>query len=147
MEDDIKTRFDSILQLIAERDRLYSERAVKQDKAVELALAAVEKQTMLSLEAQREVAHKAEQAQHEYNITHNDLIRRMDKQYEETVSRREYLPAHEDLRREISTLREARVEYQGANEAKAAFTNNIKWVIGLLVVLLGGLMYQFLKHL
>ena len=71
----------------------------------------------------------------------------MDKQYEETVSRREYLPAHEDLRREISTLREARVENQGANEAKAAFTNNIKWVIGLLVVLLGGLMYQFLKHL
>ena len=97
-------------KLMKERDRLYQERHTSNEKSVAAALAAVEKQTTLSFESQKEAVRKAEQSQKEYNSTHNDLLRRMDKQYEDTFPRREFTQVHADLTARIDLETKSRMD-------------------------------------
>lgn len=147
MEDEVcKLQLDALRQLLDERQRYNDERARQQERAVDKALEAVETQTKLSLESQKEAAHKAEQSQRDYNVTHNDLLRRMDKQYEDTLSRREYNVAHENLREEIDGLRKELAKQSGEKEAKKTSADNAKWIIGLLVAILVAVIYHLATH-
>src|ERR1039458_8722429 len=128
---------------VEKHDRLYSERHLTHEREVAAALVAVEKQTGLSLAAQRTSADKVEQYQAEYNKTHNDLMRRMDKQAEEYVTRREYL----GLVNSISDLRETRSEVVGETTVKVSTANTVKWFIGVLAASVGGLIVYTLQHL
>jgi len=157
MDDAYKTRMDAIEKLIDERHARYEERAIRQEKAIDdtllslqrqnaLSLVAVEKQTALALEAQRDSAHKAEIAQTHYNETHNDLLRRMDKQYDEMVTRREYVTANDAIREAIDELKKELSHQAGEKEAKKTSSDNVKWIIGLLAALIVGLAYHMFQH-
>ena len=79
-------KLEVVEAMLKERDRLYTERAIAQGVAVAAALA-----------AQKEAATKAEHYQAEYNVQHNDLMRKMDHQVETFISRPEYTTAHLEL--------------------------------------------------
>ena len=141
-------KISTVIQVQSERDRLYGERAITQDASVATALEAVKIQTALSLASQGEVQHRAEIAQDRYNITHNDLLHKMDKQYEMMIPRAEFTLLHAELvhrvdvetsarmndhtavEREIATLREARSESVGEATARQSAANTAKWLIG-----------------
>ena len=76
----------AIREIMNERDRMYTERASSQSTAVAAALA-----------AQKEASIKTENYQKDYNVQHNDLMRKMDHQAESFVSRPEYMAAHIEL--------------------------------------------------
>jgi hypothetical protein len=80
----------SLKELVNERDRLYTERATSQSTAVAAALA-----------AQKEAAIKAEHYQSDYNIQHNDLMRKMDHQAELFIRRDEYTSSHSDFSKRL----------------------------------------------
>jgi len=110
---------------------ILEERSMQADKALGLAF-----------DAQKEAAKKQLEAQHEYNVTHNDLMRRMDKQAEEMINRREYNINHEILRNLIGDMKATLDKAEGAIAARMISSANVKWVIGLLLALLGVLGYH-----
>lgn len=155
--DTLREELNTIRQVMEERHKLYNERAKHQEVAVNLALAGVEKQTALALQSQKEAANKLESTQSTYNTTHNDLLRRMDKQYEEMISRREHSVFQEtirleasnmrkDLQTEIDSLKAEQLRQEGSTDTKKLHSDNVKWVIGLTVMILAALIYHLLTH-
>jgi DNA anti-recombination protein RmuC len=86
VNDHAYCKLEVVEAMLRERDRLYTERAQSQQIAVAAALA-----------AQKEAATKAEHYQADYNVQHNDLMRKMDHQVETFIGRSEYTTAHTEL--------------------------------------------------
>src|ERR1039458_1282598 len=76
----------ALRDIVNERHTLYGERAIANGTAVAAALA-----------AQKEASQKTENYQKDYNVQHNDLMRKMDHQAEAFVSRSEYFASHKDI--------------------------------------------------
>jgi len=157
-----------LARIVEERDRLYEERHEANEKAVAAAFCAGEKQTATALENQKESVRKAEESQKEYNRTHNDLLKRMDKQYEELFPRREFTQLHQDLinrvdsghmtlskemqhlreffNSEIADLKESRSESLGEKTASARAAATGKWIIGILSVAATALLVNLVHY-
>lgn len=98
-------RIDGVERLATERDRLYKERADAAKEQVGVAFNAAEKAKVAS-----------DSAQHEYNIGHNDLIRKMDAQHKETLPREEASNEFKSVRAEVDRLR---TDVQGLRESRS----------------------------
>lgn len=76
-------------ELMDERDKRYTERDRDRQAEVEKALTAAKEQTNAAFAASKEAITEAKKAQDSYNLTHNDLIRKMEKQASDTMPRLE----------------------------------------------------------
>jgi hypothetical protein len=83
----------------------------------------------------KEAIRKSEEAQALYNTTHNDLIRRLDKQNEDFLSRREFSAAHEALRAEIAVLREFKIAVASKEQIAEKVETHKEWGIGVWVAI------------
>jgi len=70
----------------------------------------------------------------------------MDKQYDEMVTRREYVTANDAIREAIDELKKELSHQAGEKEAKKTSSDNVKWIIGLLAALIVGLAYHMFQH-
>ena len=124
-----------------ERDRRYEDRFKAQETAVAAALASSEKLTGAAFAASKEAIVKAETAQTTYNTSHNDLTRKMDEQYKQMMPRPESDAKFEardekieELKKEISVLREARSKSGGREEVVIERRARSEWIIGLFIM-------------
>lgn len=72
----LKEHFEKLLD---QKDKYYERIFLEKDNAINIALQAAEKASL-----------KTEQAQRDYNATHNDLLRKMDEQYKVMIPRAEF---------------------------------------------------------
>jgi len=93
---ELTAELDGLRQLMDERDKWYGERDRDRQLAVEKALAAAEKATASAFAASKEAIVKAEEGQKAYNLSHNDLLKKLDDQHKVTMPRSEA-----DLRFEV----------------------------------------------
>lgn len=129
-------KFDSLKEILDERDRLYKERDESRKTAVDAALTAVKEQTKDSFVASEKAIVKAEEAQKAYNSSHNDLARKMDDQNKATMPRPE-------AQQRFSALEEKIVIVSTAVAAATAGSKSMKdlwgWIVGALS--LGALLF------
>lgn len=166
----VQERLNTVIQVQTERHALYDERNRNTEHSTATALKAVEQQTALALSNQHEAAAKAEIAQDRYNVTHNDLIRRSDKQYEALVPRIEHdkvisdlvaridaearfrMNDREALAKEVAALREFRSAENARSEHTASDRVQQNWSSGqitAIAIAIGGwviTMLAFLLH-
>lgn len=98
-------KYGSLEKILDERDRLYKERDDARRTAVDAALMAVKEQTKASFDASEKAIVKAEEAQKQYNQSHNDLARKMDDQNKATMPRMETETRFRVLEEKINELR------------------------------------------
>jgi hypothetical protein len=101
------SKLDALNGKLDERDKLYTERDTSRRTAVEAALTAVKEQTKQSFDASEKAIVKAEDAQKSYNISHNDLARKMDDQNKATMPRTETESRFHAVEEKITALRDA----------------------------------------
>ncbi len=68
---------------------------------LEAVLREKDKAIINALASAKEAASKTEQAQRDYNVTHNDLLRKMDQQYSNMVPRQEFMAYKESAEQAI----------------------------------------------
>jgi excinuclease UvrABC helicase subunit UvrB len=124
-----------IERLIDERDRLYNERHANSLQAIKDALLAQKELTNAAFAASKEAILKAEQSQNSYNAGHNDLMKKMDKQYSEMIPRSTFEQAIKSIEDKINDLRESRSANAGAGTGKAALWAYVLGGAGLLMSL------------
>lgn len=146
----------------AERERRYTDnlaalsaitvaRFEAGEKAVSAAFAAQAQLTQTIFRASEQAITKAETAQVSYNLAHNDLTRKMERQYETMVPRemlasvikgleekRDALIAgisdrHELVRAEVAGLRESRAELAGKASQLSVVAVTVMGIINLLM--------------
>jgi hypothetical protein len=86
---ELTAEIDGLRELLNERNKWYGERDKDRQLAVDKALAAAEKATAAAFAASKEAIVKAEDGQKAYNVSHNDLLKRLDQQHGETLPRTE----------------------------------------------------------
>ena len=91
---EIVADLDGLRDLMNERDRRYSELRKDDREAVEAAFAASEKAIV-----------KAEQAQTAYNVSHNDLSRKLDDQNKATIPRPEIMALFGAVDQKLESMR------------------------------------------
>jgi len=134
--------------IVDERDRLYAERDNSRRTAVEAALAAVKEQTRASFEASEKAIVKAEEAQRAYNLSHNDLARKMDEQNKATMPRSETETRFRALEEKVNEARTSRASDSGAASGQKAVKDETRANIAIALSFLGllaGLLYATLK--
>lgn len=67
----------------------------------EVLLREKDKAIINALASAKEAAAKTEQAQRDYNVTHNDLLRKMDQQYNNMIPRPEFMAYKESAEQAI----------------------------------------------
>jgi hypothetical protein len=131
---------EGLEQLLEERDRRYEERFEAQQSAVAAAFAAQEKLNQFSTTSAKEAITKAENAQNAYNLSHNDLLRKMDEQSKsidrDMVSRREYQANHQALVEKIDVLRESKSNTEGVASEKKESRGQTNWMVGIAITLI-----------
>ena len=80
---------DGLRRVMDERDKMYTERAMRDRLALEAALIAAKEVTATSFSASKEAIAKADTAQHEYNIRSNEFRGQLDDQAKRLISRSE----------------------------------------------------------
>ncbi len=124
--------------LMLERDRRYEDRFKAQEIAVTAALSAQKEMTGSAFASSEKAIVKAEEAQRAYNLSHNDLVRKMDEQYKHMMPRSECEKAidgqiirlndlkesiHQvrlEIMKEIVSLRESRSSIEGHTSGLSA---------------------------
>ena len=138
-------------ELCNERDRRYTERFESIEQANSAALLALAKQTELLSQSNQKAVDTALANQKDYNVSHNDLTKKMDTQYKEMVSRGEYTTAHaalvERLDEKASTISERIVSIEkqlaqstGRSMAGSTQIMTVVLILGLLINMGLGLM-------
>ena len=87
----MKAELRSVKELEVERDKRYSERDSSRQDEMKNAVASSKEQSNISFIASKEAVTEAKKSQDAYNTTHNDLVRKMERQSAETISRVEVL--------------------------------------------------------
>jgi len=111
-----------------ERDRRYEDRFVAQKTAIQDALLSQDKLTQAAFAAAEKAISKSEASQNSYNATHNDLTRKMDAQYKDTLPRVEAESKFRGIEDKIADLRESRSESGGQRQQS-------HWAIALAVTI------------
>jgi len=144
VQEYVSMRFDALERFIDERDRRYEERFLAQQEAVTAALAAVAEQNRQAAVALKETMAKTELAQSVYNVSHNDLAKKMDADRQEVsrtmIPRAEYVISHEALiekidriQADLQSLKEYKSELGGKELKGAADQSRQQWVIGIII--------------
>jgi hypothetical protein len=127
---DLRTYIEAIIN---ERQKSTDDKFKASDVAIAAALIAKDKAVEAAFLAAREASAKTEQAQNIYNNGHNDLLRKMNEQYNHMMPREEVITRInaidekiEQGRTEIISLREYRSQNKGTTEYK---TQNAIYVI------------------
>jgi hypothetical protein len=102
--DVVHVKVSALRELLDERDRRYEERDRDFKNFVN--------STFLSNE---KAIAKAEQAQRDYNVAHNDLARKLDEQNKATIPRAECEARFRGLEENIVSLREAVTSFGGVS--------------------------------
>jgi phosphopantetheinyl transferase (holo-ACP synthase) len=89
-----EARFKAVDIIVEERHQLYTERFKADEKAVDTAFA-----------ASKEAVIKSDSAQKDYNVTHNDITRKMDDQYKMMLPYAEANRRFESLEEKIDDVR------------------------------------------
>lgn len=105
--------FRFLLQIIDERDRQYNLRFEASEKLVATEVRALRETTTAMMGAFKEAMQKAEQAQGQYNTSHNDLARKMEAQYQHMMPREEASGKIDDLKEAVSELQKSRCQVEG----------------------------------
>jgi hypothetical protein len=106
-------RLDYLERLAAERDRRYEERFHAVEKLVASELRALVDSRSAMIDSFKAAVAKTEQAQNAWNTQHNDLVRKMEDQYQHMMPREEALGKFDDIKQAIADLRESRSESHG----------------------------------
>lgn len=155
-------KWSSVKTVMDERHALYQERAQSQKVAVDDALKAQKELTTQAFSASEKAIVKAEDAQKAYNLSHNDLLKKMDllvpkaeaqlkwettdKEVQENRRElgmmREMIPRElgilrQDLMREIAGLRESRSEGTGERISRGLTQQRQQWSIGVVIAVAG----------
>jgi hypothetical protein len=133
IKEHFERRFDALLAVQDERDRLYKERDESRRTAVDAALTAVKEQTKASFDASEKAIVKAEEAQRAYNLSHNDLARKMDEQNKATMPRTETESRFRAIEEKISELREERSGGHGHDQGGKSVKDETRANMALLV--------------
>lgn len=156
---EVVAELDGLRQLLDERNKWYGERDKDRQLAVDKALAAVEKQTASAFEAakeansaaivaQKESALKTEESQKQYNVGHNDLIRKMDDQNKATMPRTETESRFKNLEEKLALLTGSfsagSGAQQGAKSVKDETRSNMALVISVAAVAVA-VLFHFIK--
>jgi len=127
---ELAAEIENIHALLEERDRRYEERNTANKDAVKAAF-----------DASKEAIAEAKRAQDAYNSTHNDLVRKMERQSADMVTRADNDSRHQsldlrvsDLRAQITALMSAA---QGSSKVKDESRANISLAVAAIAVLLG----------
>jgi hypothetical protein len=88
---------------------------------------------------------KAEQAQNAYNLTHNDLARKMDHQYDQMMPRPEANAKFEAITKEVNDLRESRGESVGGRERGQRDRSQNLVIVGLVISTVLGLLLALVE--
>ena len=170
LETIINERCNRLESIVNERDKQYDMRFRAAEIAVNAALASQQKNTADAFLASENAIEKAENAQKEYNIAHNDLSRKLDEQNKATVPRPETTALfkaadeklaalqsnydskieaiRENLTREIAGLRESRSAGEGKTTGANALWGYIVGGFGLLLGMIGtitAIIFHFVK--
>lgn len=137
----VDAREKATTALLREQDRRYALNFRAARAHTKSGLAALKELTTQAFASSREAIQKAEKGQDSYNSTHNDLTRKMDKQYSDTLPRAEAAAEFhrvdekiEELKREITGLRESRSEGSGRFQQEGTGRAQMNWTIGLVVL-------------
>jgi len=146
---------DALRELMDERDRRYEDRFNAQQKAVEAALAAQEKQTLAAFNSGEKAIAKQEAAQASYNERTNEFRGQLADQARTFIPRieteqgfkqvaleierirEEIRREHDGLKKEIASLRETRSAIEGAGTKQAKDVSMIVAIIGAITAILG----------
>ena len=160
----LESKLEFISTLLEERDSRYKERFDTQEKHTDKLFEAKDKSVEVAFLNSKEAISKAEEAQASYNLSHNDLARRMDEQYKSMVPTKEaqlkwdaidketselrkefyilrdMLPKEinglrSELMKEISSLRESRSEQGGGARVLEAAHSQHNWSVGIIVAI------------
>jgi phosphopantetheinyl transferase (holo-ACP synthase) len=119
---ELTTQLNALRDLVDERDKRYDERFKSQDKAVDAAFA-----------AQKEAIAKAESAQLQYNVVHNDLNRKMDAQYQQMLPRHEADSRFQTLTEKISDLLDDRMSRSGREIQSDKSRDWLQWALPIVI--------------
>jgi wobble nucleotide-excising tRNase len=135
---ELDTRVRALEKLLDERDRWYQERFNSQKEAIATALQGAKELTAAAAIASKEAITKQEMAQASYNTTHNDLTRKMDAQYKEMIPRpeadskfRSLDEKIEEIKKEITGLRESRSLQTGHQEQRIETRGTVQWGVSV----------------
>ena len=127
----------SLERLMDERDRRYEDRFTALDRATEKALVAVREQTAAAFKANETAIGKAEDAQRSYNERSNEFRGQLDDQAKRLMAREEALGKFgvvdekiEDIKRELSKLRESQMETGGRRVQQQENRATSQWTTG-----------------
>ena len=83
----MKAELRSLNDIAVERDRRYSERDSARQDEMKNAVTSSKEQSSISFIASKEAVTEAKKSQDSYNATHNDLVRKMERQGAEMITR------------------------------------------------------------
>jgi hypothetical protein len=112
----IAQQIEHLEKLIDERDRRYEERFKSAESLRHAEIAAIRQSSEFLVSTFKEAMQKSEQAQGAYNISHNDLIRKMENQYQHMMPREEAISKFDDLKESITNLQQSRSASAGKSE-------------------------------
>ena len=101
----LETALTGLKELGEERDKRYGETHIADKEAVNAALAAAKEAVAAALAAAKEAVIKQEGSQTTYNASHNDLLKKMEQQYRDTLPRTEAEQRFSTLSDKINELR------------------------------------------
>jgi len=104
LRDLMQAEFRAIRSTLDERDKLYTERAMLERIAREAALASAKELSMNASIASKEAIAENKKSQDVYNVSHNDLSRKMEAQARELIARTEVDAREKNLEEKIDRL-------------------------------------------
>lgn len=130
--------FRSFQKLMDERDKRYESKFGDSEKAVASALAAQKEMTGGAFVSSEKAIVKAEESQKSYNVSHNDLIRKMDEQNKATMPRLETESRFAAMEEKITTLKASVDIRTGSGSGMQALWG---WIMGAVVIVLSAASY------
>lgn len=113
----LEARQEAHERLMDERNGHYTDLRTADQRAVDAALVAQKEKTADAFAANKESVLKAEKGQNDYNVAHNDLTRKMDKQYADTIPRLEAQARFDAMEEKVQEMRNTLSKGHGRDEA------------------------------
>ena len=139
--------------VLKERDRRYEERFVALEKILSASILSLKELNSQAFAASEKAIVKAEEAQRAYNERSNEFRGQLDDQAHMLVPRAEADAKFsaleiriEDVKKQVNELRESRSQVEGKDKTHIADRQQINWVIGLAVGILGSIIVVLIGH-
>jgi hypothetical protein len=100
-------------RLLDELDRRYEQRFASTQQLRDAEIRSIRSSSDFMLSTFKEAISKAELQQNTWNVSHNDLVRKMEDQYQHMMPREEAMREFNNIKDSIGELRESRSEHYG----------------------------------